>query len=93
VSRQQVKWHGEREKQAMRISALASPELQVQGGDSSNLPAGLIYIALADKDRTFVDKLITGRSNDREYNRYVASSYALNMARLYLEGFWGGLYG
>jgi len=70
------------------VTGIAGPE-----SDSSNLPAGLIYIALADKDRTFVDKLITGRSNDREYNRYVASSYALNMARLYLEGFLGGLYG
>lgn len=67
------------------VTGIAGP-----GNDSSNKPAGLIYIALADKDKTFVDKLITGRSFDREYNRYVASSYALNMARLYLEGFLGG---
>ena len=38
-----------------------------------------------DGERTVVEKIVTGHENDREYNRYVTASRALNLARLMLE--------
>ncbi len=70
------------------VTGVAGP-----GCDSEGNPGGQIYIALAYKENTFINKLITGKPNDREYNRYVASSAALNMARLCLEGHLGGTNG
>lgn len=61
------------------ITGVAGP------GSDSGKPAGLSFIALAASGGTTVDKLETGRSNDREYNRFVSASRALNMIRLYVE--------
>lgn len=55
-------------------------------GSDSGKPAGLVYIALADGRDTFTCKLETGRSNDRDYNRYVAASRAFDLIRRYLDG-------
>jgi len=60
------------------ITGIAGPK-----SDDSGKPAGLSYIALADMNTVSVEKLETGRSNDREYNRYITASRALNMIRLY----------
>ena len=54
------------------------------GGDSV-LPGGLSFAAVTDGERTVVEKIVTGHENDREYNRYVTASRALNLARLMLE--------
>jgi len=42
---------------------------------------GTIYIAVTDGEEVWVKKLITGRT-DREYNRYVSASNAINELRL-----------
>lgn len=60
------------------ITGIAGPK-----SDESGKPAGLSFIALADKNNVWVDQIETGRANDREYNRYVTASRALNMMRLY----------
>ncbi|MEI6577907.1 MAG: nicotinamide-nucleotide amidohydrolase family protein, partial [Eubacteriales bacterium] len=60
------------------ITGIAGPK-----SDESEKPAGLSFIALADAENVWVEKLETGRENDREYNRYVTASRALNMIRLY----------
>ena len=62
------------------ITGVAGP-----GSDSGNKPAGLVYIAISDGKKTVWEKLETGRENDREYNRYVSASRALNLVRKYLE--------
>ena len=53
-------------------------------GDGVCQTAGLAFIGLYANGITWVDKVETGR-NDREYNRHVTASRALNLARLYLE--------
>ncbi|MCR4615680.1 MAG: competence/damage-inducible protein A [Clostridiales bacterium] len=55
------------------------------GSDSEDKPAGLIYIAISDGTKTVWEKLNTGKTNDREYNRYVSASRALNLVRKYFE--------
>jgi nicotinamide-nucleotide amidase len=62
------------------ITGIAGPQ-----SDDSNKPVGLCYIALADAKTVQVEKIETGRTSDREYNRYYAASRALNMIRLYAE--------
>lgn len=63
------------------ITGIAGPQ-----SDTGGKPAGLCYIALAVKAAgTRVEKIETGRAADREYNRFMASSKALDMIRLYLE--------
>lgn len=42
---------------------------------------GTIYIAVTDGERVWIKKLSTGRT-DREYNRYVSASNAINEVRL-----------
>ena len=42
---------------------------------------GTIYIAVTDGEQLWIKKLSTGRT-DREYNRYVSASNAINEARL-----------
>lgn len=64
---------------AVSVTGIAGP-----CGDGSNKPVGLSYIGLADKNRTWVTELNTGRT-DRDYNRYVNASNALNMIRLYIR--------
>lgn len=53
-------------------------------GDGVCQTAGLAFIGLYANGITWVEKVETGR-NDREYNRHVTASRALNLARLYLE--------
>ncbi|HZK38762.1 MAG TPA: competence/damage-inducible protein A [Clostridia bacterium] len=60
------------------ITGIAGPQ-----GDGSKTPAGLSFIALADKDSVRVEKIQTGKPFEREYNRYYTASRALNMIRLY----------
>ncbi|MBQ8576113.1 MAG: competence/damage-inducible protein A [Clostridia bacterium] len=64
---------------AVSVTGIAGPL-----SDGTNKPVGLSYIALADKDNVWVKKLNTGRK-DRDYNRYVNASNALNMVRVYLN--------
>lgn len=63
------------------ITGIAGPQ-----SDTGGKPAGLCCIALAAKGAAArVETIETGRANDREYNRFAASSKALDMIRLYLE--------
>ncbi len=64
------------------ITGIAGPN-----GDGSKSPAGLSFIALADKDTVRVEKIQTGKPFEREYNRYYTASRALNMIRLYAVNF------
>lgn len=61
------------------VTGIAGP-----GSDGTNKPVGLCYIALDAEDEQICEKIETGR-NDREYNRYVNSSRALNLVRRYIE--------
>ena len=65
---------------AVSVTGIAGP-----ASDGTDKPVGLSYIGLATKDGVQVKKLMTGR-NDRDYNRYVNASNALNMVRMYLRG-------
>lgn len=60
---------------AVSVTGIAGPL-----GDGTDKPAGLIYIGLADGKTTVVEKLQTGKK-DRDYNRFVSASTALNMIR------------
>ncbi|MBQ2903524.1 MAG: competence/damage-inducible protein A [Clostridia bacterium] len=60
------------------VTGIAGPD-----GDGEK-PAGLCFVALDAKDRQICEKIETGKS-DREYNRYVTASRALNLARVYTE--------
>lgn len=69
---------------ALGVTGIAGPDPS-EGGK----PAGLSYIALADKDGgVWSRKFATGKggAENREYNRYVTASNALDMVRRYLEG-------
>lgn len=61
------------------VTGIAGP-----GSDGTNKPVGLCFIALNASDAQICEKIETGR-NDREYNRYVTASRALNLVRRYLE--------
>lgn len=61
------------------VTGIAGPN-----SDGTNKPVGLCYIALDADGYQVCEKIETGR-NDREYNRYVNSSRALNLVRLYIE--------
>ena len=61
------------------VTGIAGPN-----SDGTNKPVGLCYIAIDTEDYKSVEKIETGK-NDREYNRYVTASRALNLARLYME--------
>lgn len=64
---------------AVSVTGLAGPN-----GDGTDKPVGLSYIGLADKNNSWVTELKTGRT-DRDYNRYVNASTALNMIRIYVR--------
>lgn len=63
------------------ITGIAGP-----GGGTQEKPVGLAYAALSDGERVWVKKILTGKSGaqNREYNRYVIASHALDMLRQYL---------
>ena len=61
------------------VTGIAGP-----GSDGTDKPVGLCYIALDAEDMQTCEKVETGK-NDREYNRYVNASRALNLARVYIE--------
>ena len=62
------------------VTGLAGPD-----GDDHGNPAGLAFIALTDGAHTLQRTVHTGRGGDnREYNRFVISSHALDLIRLYL---------
>ena len=66
------------------ITGIAGPD-----GGSERKPVGLSYAAVCDKSNAWVREIRTGRSmsGDREYNRYVTSSNALDMLRKYLSAY------
>lgn len=64
---------------AVSVTGIAGPN-----SDGTSKPIGLSYIALADKDNVWVKELNTSRK-DRDYNRFVNSSNALNMVRMYIN--------
>ena len=61
------------------VTGIAGP-----GSDGTDKPVGLCYIALDAEDVQTCEKVETGK-NDREYNRYVNASRALNLARIYID--------
>ncbi|MGN0573600.1 MAG: competence/damage-inducible protein A [Acutalibacteraceae bacterium] len=61
------------------VTGIAGP-----GSDGTDKPVGLCYIALDAEDMQTCEKVETGK-NDREYNRYVNASRALNLARVYID--------
>lgn len=61
------------------VTGIAGP-----GSDGTDKPVGLCFIALDAEDMQTCEKIETGK-NDREYNRYVNASRALNLARIYIE--------
>ena len=61
------------------VTGIAGP-----GSDGTDKPVGLCFIALDAEDMKICEKIETGK-NDREYNRYVNASRALNLARIYIE--------
>ncbi len=61
------------------VTGIAGPD-----SDESGKPAGLVYIAIDADGYSQCEKVETGR-NDREYNRYVSASRALNLVRIYIE--------
>ena len=61
------------------VTGIAGP-----GSDGTDKPVGLCYIAIDTEDFKACEKVETGRK-DREYNRYVNASRALNLVRLYIE--------
>lgn len=61
------------------VTGIAGPD-----SDNSGKPAGLIYVAIDADGYSQCEKVETGR-NDREYNRYVSASRALNLVRIYIE--------
>ena len=61
------------------VTGIAGP-----GSDGTNKPVGLCFVALDAADLQVCEKIETGK-NDREYNRWVTASRALNLARKYIE--------
>lgn len=61
------------------VTGIAGP-----GSDGTSKPVGLCYIAIDTEDYKTCEKIETGKNN-REYNRYVTASRALNLARIYIE--------
>lgn len=70
------------------ITGVAGPE------GSEGKEVGTVYVALADDKRVWVKKVFAGHgAGDREHIRTVSTSYALDMARRYLEALPGVLAG
>ena len=57
----------------------------VAGDSFEGKPTGTVYVALADKKRVYIKRLAIEKSaSEREIIRYIASTHALDMLRLYL---------
>ena len=72
------------------ITGIAGP-----GGGTPEKPVGLVYIALCDREHTWVRRMAPGsadRPRSRSWQRNAAASHALDMVRRYLQGL-GGLEG
>ena len=63
----------------LAVTGIAGP-----GSDGTDKPVGLCYIAINAAGYEKFEKIETGK-NDREYNRYVTGSRALNLVRIYTE--------
>lgn len=61
------------------VTGIAGPD-----SDESGKPAGLSFVAIDAEGYSECDMVETGR-NDREYNRFVSASRALNLVRIYIE--------
>ncbi len=61
------------------VTGIAGP-----GSDGTDKPVGLCYIAINAEGFERFEKIETGK-NDREYNRYVTASRALNLVRVCIE--------
>ena len=64
--------------------AVATTGLAGPGDDDRGNPEGLVYVALATAERTYVRKFRLGRGRDRV--RVMAASYALDMLRRVING-------
>lgn len=86
VSEQVAAAMAEGARKALRCDlALATTGVAGPGSDERGNPAGLVYIALAASDRTFVRPMtLTGASRERV--RTTAAHHALDLARRYLSG-------
>ena len=60
---------------AVSVTGIAGPD-----ADGTDKPAGLIYLAAADKSRVLGEKMETGRA-DRGYNRAAAAKSSMAMVR------------
>lgn len=70
------------------ITGVAGPET------SEGKAVGTVYVALADEKRVWVKKILAGHNDeDREHIRHIATSYALDMVRRYLEALPGVMAG
>lgn len=61
------------------VTGIAGP-----GSDGTNKPVGLCFAAIDARGYCVCEKIETGK-NDREYNRTVTASRALNLVRKYIE--------
>lgn len=61
------------------VTGIAGP-----GSDGTSKPVGLCYIAINAEGYEKFEKIETGKK-DREYNRYVTASRALNLVRICIE--------
>ncbi|MCL2508762.1 MAG: competence/damage-inducible protein A [Oscillospiraceae bacterium] len=96
VSEQTLREHGAVSEQTARemaegVRAVSGADVGVSvtgvagPGASEKKPAGLSYIGICGKEGTFAVRFETGREHDREYNRYVTSSKALDVLRRYIN--------
>lgn len=71
------------------VTGIAGP-----GGGSAEKPVGLVYIALADRERVWGRKLLLGRGGaERDHVRNLTSLYVLDLIRRYLSAQPDGLEG
>lgn len=61
------------------VTGIAGPD-----SDGTDKPVGLCYVAIDAEGYQKCEKIETGKAN-REYNRYVNASRALNLVRLYID--------